>query len=375
MASPRSTPDERFMAQALAEARKAEGLTHPNPAVGALVVKGGKVVGRGFHARAGAPHAEVVALAEAGTRARGATLYTTLEPCNHHGRTPPCSDAVLAAGIRRVVVGSFDPNPLVSGRGLKRLRRAGVELVTGILRDEADRLNRPFFKFMTTGLPHVTLKVAATADGRIATASGDARWVTGEAARRRVHELRSRVDAVIVGAGTVRADDPELTARIPGGRNPLRVVLDSGLRLRPSCKIFQPGALTVVATTAPERSARARRLHAQGVDTWHLPAGEGGVALEPLLRKLAAAGQLHLLVEGGAEVFTSFLRAGLVDELHLHLAPKLVGGTGHGWLGALGVSRMAEALQLRLESLEQVGEDACLVFLPAVPFAAAREGR
>jgi diaminohydroxyphosphoribosylaminopyrimidine deaminase/5-amino-6-(5-phosphoribosylamino)uracil reductase len=363
------------MAQALAEACKAEGLTHPNPAVGAVVVKGGKVVGRGFHARAGAPHAEVVALAEAGKRARGATLYTTLEPCNHHGRTPPCSDAVLAAGIRRVVVGSFDPNPLVSGRGLKRLRRAGVELLTGVLRDEADRLNRPFFKFMRTGLPYVTLKVAATADGRIATASGDARWVTGEAARRRVHGLRSRVDAVVVGAGTVRADDPELTSRIPGGRHPLRVVLDSGLRLRPSRKIFQPGALTVVATTAPERSARARRLHAQGVDTWHLPTGEGGVALEPLLRKLAAAGQLHLLVEGGAEVFTSFLRAGLVDELHLHLAPKLVGSTGQGWLGALGVSLMADALQLQLESLEQVGEDACLVFRPAVPFAAARERR
>ena len=367
--------DAVHMAAALAQARRGEGHTHPNPAVGAVVVKGGRVVGRGFHERAGAPHAEVVALREAGRAAKGATLYSTLEPCNHHGRTPPCVDAVLAAGIRRVVVASFDPNPLVSGKGLRRLRRAGVVVTTRVLQPESDALNRPFFKYMRTGLPWVTLKAAVTLDGKLATVGGDSKWVTGEPARRQVHELRSRVDAVLVGAGTVEADDPQLTARIPGGRNPLRVVLDSQLRLSPRRRVFAPDALTVVATAAPGRSARAERLHGVGVDTWHLPAGEGGVALEPLLRRLAAAGQLHVLVEGGAGVFTSFLRAGLVDELQLYVAPRLLGAPGMGWVGELGIGRMADALQFRLAGLEQVGEDARVTLLPALPFAGRGEGR
>ena len=367
--------DAGFMALALEQARKGEGRTHPNPAVGAVVVKGGRVVGRGFHEKAGAPHAEVMALREAGRRARGATLYSSLEPCNHHGRTPPCVDAVLSAGIRRVVVGSFDPNPLVSGRGLRRLRRAGVEVVTRVLQEEADGLNGPFFKFMRTGLPWVTLKAAITADGKLATANGDSKWITGAPARLQVHQLRDRVDAVLVGAGTVDADDPQLTARIPGGRNPLRVVLDSSLRLPPARRVFAPDALTVVATAAKEGTARAKRLHAVGVDTWHLPEGEGGVALEPLLRKLAAAGQLHLLVEGGAEVYTSFLRAGLVDEVQLYVAPRLLGTPGMGWVGELGVGRMADALQFRMAALERVGEDARVTLRPAVPFAARGERR
>jgi diaminohydroxyphosphoribosylaminopyrimidine deaminase/5-amino-6-(5-phosphoribosylamino)uracil reductase len=367
--------DAAFMAAALAEARKGEGRTHPNPVVGAVVVKSGRVVGRGFHEKAGAPHAEVMALRMAGRRAKGATLYSSLEPCNHHGRTPPCVDAVLAAGIRRVVVASFDPNPLVSGKGLRRLRRAGVEVVTRVLQAEADALNGPFFKFMRTGLPWVTLKAAVTADGKLATANGDSKWVTGAQAREQVHHLRDRVDAVLVGAGTVEADDPQLTARIPGGRNPLRVVLDSALRLSPGRRVFAPDALTVVATAVREGSARAKRLHAEGVDTWHLPAGEGGVALEPLLRRLAAAGQLHLLVEGGAEVYTSILRAGLVDEVQLYVAPRLLGAPGMGWVGELGVGRMADALQFRIAGLEQVGEDARVTLRPTVPFAARGEGR
>jgi len=367
--------DAVHMAAALEQARRGEGHTHPNPAVGAVVVKGGRVLGRGFHEKAGAPHAEVMALREAGRGARGATLYSTLEPCNHHGRTPPCVDAVLAAGIRRVVVASFDPNPLVSGKGLRRLRRAGVEVTTRVLQAEADALNRPFFKFMRTGLPWVTLKAAVTLDGKIATASGDSKWVTGEAARHQVHALRGRVDAVLVGAGTVAADDPQLTARIPGGRNPLRVVLDSSLRLPATRRVFAPDALTVVATSVKEGSARARKLHAVGVDTWHLPAGEGGVALEPLVRRLAAAGQLHLLVEGGAEVYTSFLRAGLVDEVLLYVAPRLAGAPGMGWVGELGVGRMADALQFHTAGVAQVGEDVRVTLLRAVPFAARGEGR
>jgi diaminohydroxyphosphoribosylaminopyrimidine deaminase/5-amino-6-(5-phosphoribosylamino)uracil reductase len=221
------------MRLALREARRGLGRTSPNPAVGALLVKGGRIVGRGHHVQAGAPHAEVMAIRDAAARARGADLYTTLEPCDHVGRTPPCSLAILEAGVRRVFSGSADPNPRVNGRGIRRLRRAGVEVETGVLREDCDALNEPWFRFITTGRPHVTLKVAATLDGRIATASGDSRWVTGPEARAHVHRLRDAVDAVLVGAGTARADDPRLTARLPGGRgcDPIRVVLDSRLEL------------------------------------------------------------------------------------------------------------------------------------------------
>ena len=226
---------ETWMREALAEARLAVGRTHPNPAVGAVVVRGGAIVGRGHTAPAGGPHAEVRAIADAGADARGADLFTTLEPCDHFGRTPPCTEAILAAGIARVFASSADPNPLVDGRGVRRLRELGMPVWTGVLSAESDALNRPFFKAMRVGLPWVTLKAAVSLDGKLATASGDSRWVTGEAARGEVHRLRNIVDAVLVGAGTVRADDPSLTTRLPegGGRDPLRVVLDSALRLSP----------------------------------------------------------------------------------------------------------------------------------------------
>ncbi|HET9595850.1 MAG TPA: bifunctional diaminohydroxyphosphoribosylaminopyrimidine deaminase/5-amino-6-(5-phosphoribosylamino)uracil reductase RibD [Anaeromyxobacteraceae bacterium] len=354
-AAPGGGGAERFMRLALAEAEKGRGRTSPNPAVGAVLVKDGRVVARGHHARAGAPHAEVVALAAAGARARGADLYTTLEPCNHWGKTPPCSVAIVQAGVRRVFVGSRDPNPVVDGRGIARLRRAGVPVTTDVLRGACDALNEAWFRFITTGRPFVTLKVAATLDGRIATRSGDSRWVTGQAARAEVHRMRDAADAVLVGAGTARADDPLLTARLPGGggRDPVRVVLDSGLRLPRTLKLFHPRspAPTLVATT----SARTPRF-GPGVETLRCAGRGGRVDLADLLGKLAERGVTDLLVEGGAEVHRSFLDAGLVDRVTVFVAPKILGG-GLPWVEGPGPRMMAEALALEEVEVRRVGDD------------------
>ena len=343
------------MRAALEEARRGLGRTSPNPAVGAVVVAGGQIVGRGHHARAGGPHAEVVALRAAGAAARGADLYTTLEPCDHYGRTPPCSRAILDAGIRRVFVGSRDPNPLVQGRGVARLRKSGVEVVGGVLEAACDRLNASWFTFITVGRPHVTLKAAVTLDGRIATRTGDARWVTGPEARAWVHRLRDRVDAVLVGAGTARADDPALTTRLAGGRghDPVRVVLDTDLRLPRRLRLFNEpsGAPTLVA----HASSRSRRLGAAELVACRR--GPGGVELGDLLAKLAARGITHLLVEGGGAVHARFLEQGLVDEVAIFVAPKLLGADGVPLLARPGPARMADALRLEGIEVERLGDD------------------
>jgi diaminohydroxyphosphoribosylaminopyrimidine deaminase/5-amino-6-(5-phosphoribosylamino)uracil reductase len=358
------------MRLALREAAKGLGRTSPNPAVGAVLVKGGRVVARGHHARAGGPHAEVVAIRAAGRRARGADLYTTLEPCDHYGKTPPCSMAVLEAGVRRVFVGSADPNPLVNGKGIARLRGAGVEVVEGVLREECDALNAHWFKFMRERRPYVTLKAAVTLDGRIATRTGDARWVTGEAARRWVHRLRDRVDAILVGSGTARTDDPLLTTRLPGGRghDAMRVVLDTELALPRNLALLHPrsAAPTVVA----HASARTRRF-GPGVELLRCRRGKGGVDLRDLLAKLAARGVTHLLVEGGARVHAAFLAAGLVDRLAVFIAPKLAGGDGVPLLAGPGPARMRDALRLDEVQVERVGEDVLVIGRPVPPAARA----
>lgn len=344
--------DTRFMALALIEARKGLGRTAPNPAVGAVVVRGTAVVGLGHHVQAGAPHAEIVALRAAGVKAKGATLYVTLEPCNHQGRTPPCSEAILAAGLARVVYASDDPNPRVSGRGAARLRRAGVRVDGHVLQTEAHRLNRAWFHFITSGVPFVTLKVATTMDGRLASASGDSRWVTGPAARALVHKLRDEVDAVLVGAGTVLADDPELTARGPGLRSPLRVILDGKLRTRATAKVFRPGHLLFTATAVATGDSRTvERLGGRG----------GRFSLVHVLRKLGERGVVHLLVEGGAEVFSAFLEAGLWDELQLFVAPKLAGPQGLPWFVGKSAPRLRDALVLGRFVPQAVGDDALLI--------------
>ncbi|ATB32490.1 bifunctional diaminohydroxyphosphoribosylaminopyrimidine deaminase/5-amino-6-(5-phosphoribosylamino)uracil reductase RibD [Melittangium boletus] len=355
---------EFFMRLALEEAAKGLGRTSPNPAVGVVLVKSGRIIARGYHRRAGTAHAEVVALESAGSKARGADLYTTLEPCDHYGRTPPCSQAILDAGVRRVISASSDPNPKVNGKGISRLRRAGVEVLTGVLVEEADRLNRPFFKAMTTGLPYVSLKAAVTLDGKLATATGDSRWVTGEQARAWVHRLRDQVDVILVGANTARRDNPQLTTRLPGGegKDPVRVVVDSRLRLPATLTVFtqRSPARTVVATLEDPAGRKAKRFLAAGVDVWQLPEKKDQVDLEALMRRLAKEGLNHVLVEGGAEMYGSFLREELADELLLFVAPKLIGGEGLSWSGSLGVKQMARALTVSALSYEQVGEDLLL---------------
>ena len=301
------------------------------------------------------------AIADAGPRARGADLFTTLEPCDHYGRTPPCTEAILAAGVARVFSGSSDPNPLVDGRGVRRLRELGVSVWTGVLASETDVLNRPFVKAMRSGLPWVTLKAAISLDGKLATSSGDSRWVTGEAARTEVHRLRNLVDAVLVGAGTVRADDPSLTTRLPegGGRDALRVVLDSALQLSPDRQLFRltSAAPTLVAHVEGQGGERAAALAGAGAELLAVPGRPGEVDLESVLRELLRRDVLHVLVEGGPTVFSAFIRGGLADSLVLYLAPKLVGAEGLSWLGPLGLDRMAGARSVSVESVRSVGED------------------
>ncbi|WP_141327751.1 bifunctional diaminohydroxyphosphoribosylaminopyrimidine deaminase/5-amino-6-(5-phosphoribosylamino)uracil reductase RibD [Myxococcus faecalis] len=355
---------EFFMRIALEEAAKGLGRTSPNPVVGAVLVKGGRIIARGYHKKAGTAHAEVVALEAAGAKARGADLYSTLEPCDHYGRTPPCSLAIIEAGVRRVFCGSADPNPKVSGKGVARMRRAGVKVVTGVLQAEADKLNRPFFKLIRTGMPWVTLKAAATLDGKLATATGDSRWVTGEKAREWVHRLRDSVDVILVGANTVRHDDPKLTTRLPGGggKDALRVVVDSRLRLSPRYTVFnqKSSARTIIATLEDPEGRKARRFLAQGVEVWQVRPKADRVDLKALLRRLARSGHNHVLVEGGAEMYGSFLREKLADELALFLAPKLLGREGMSWAGDLGVKEMAQALAVKDLTFEQHGPDILL---------------
>ncbi|MFY2557272.1 bifunctional diaminohydroxyphosphoribosylaminopyrimidine deaminase/5-amino-6-(5-phosphoribosylamino)uracil reductase RibD [Corallococcus terminator] len=355
---------EFFMRIALEEAAKGLGRTSPNPVVGAVLVKGGRIIARGYHKKAGTAHAEVVALEAAGSRARGADLYSTLEPCDHYGRTPPCSLAIIEAGVRRVFTGSSDPNPKVSGKGVARMRRAGVKVVTGVLQEEADKLNRPFFKSIRTGIPWVTLKAAATLDGKLATATGDSRWVTGEKAREWVHHLRDSVDVILVGANTVRHDDPKLTTRLPGGKgkDPLRVVVDSHLRLSPGYTVFtqKSPARTIIATLEDPEGRKAKRFLAQGVEVWQLRKKGDRVDLKALLRRLGKSGLNHVLVEGGAEMYGSFLREHLADELALFLAPKLLGRQGMSWAGDLGVKEMTQALSVKDLTFEQHGQDILL---------------
>ncbi|MGB8932299.1 MAG: bifunctional diaminohydroxyphosphoribosylaminopyrimidine deaminase/5-amino-6-(5-phosphoribosylamino)uracil reductase RibD, partial [Anaeromyxobacteraceae bacterium] len=306
-----------------------------------------------------------------GGRARGADLYTTLEPCDHHGKTPPCSAAILDAGIRRVFVGSRDPNPVVNGKGIARLAAGGVLVVPEVLRRECDALNAHWFRFITARRPFVTLKAAVTLDGKLATATGDSRWVTGPEARARVHQLRDRVDAVLIGAGTARADDPRLTTRLPagGGRDPLRVVLDTDLSLPATLRLFRQrsSARTLVA----HASTRSREL-GRNVELLRCRRGRGGVDLADLLRRLGERGVTHLLVEGGAAVHGSFLRAGLVDRIALFVAPRLVGGDGVSWVGGVGVARMADALRLDDVEVEEVGDDLLVTGAPAGALASRR---
>ncbi|MGI9952345.1 bifunctional diaminohydroxyphosphoribosylaminopyrimidine deaminase/5-amino-6-(5-phosphoribosylamino)uracil reductase RibD [Moorellaceae bacterium AZ2] len=351
---------EAFMRRALELARRGLGRTAPNPAVGAVIVQGGEIVGEGYHQKAGTPHAEVHALREAGERARGSTLYVTLEPCCHYGKTPPCTEAIIAAGIKKVVAAMVDPNPKVAGRGIRRLREAGLEVEVGLLEKEARRLNEAFIKYITTGLPWVTLKMALTLDGKIATRTRASRWITGEASRLKAHELRNTHDAILVGIGTILADDPELTTRLPGGRDPVRVILDSRLRLPLNARVvnLKSSAPTLVATTEEAPRERREELARAGVEVVVLPSVEGKVSWPALLENLAQRQITSILVEGGAEVNGSALARGVVDRVVAFIAPKIFGGReAPGAVAGPGVSRPEEAWKLEEVEVEPSGED------------------
>ena len=357
-----------MMRRALALARKGVGKTAPNPAVGAVVVRDGVIVGEGWHPRAGPPHAEVHALAMAGELARGGDVYVTLEPCSHFGKTPPCADALLAAGVARVFVGMIDPNPLVSGQGVERLRRAGVAVETGLLAEECRRLNEGFIKHVTTGRPLVVLKSALTLDGKTATASGDSRWVTSPPARRMVHRLRAGLDAVMVGVGTLLADDPELTVRLVKGRSPLRIVVDSDLRTPLSARVLTaPRDGGVLVATVCTDGARIAALTAAGAEVLVCGSRNGRVDLADLLARLGARGVQSILLEGGETLAGEMLRSGLIDKFLFFFAPKLVGGDGKGLFAGTGAGLMSQALPLRFGKINRVGGD---LLLEAYPEAA-----
>ena len=326
-----SETDQILMKAALSEAEKARGLTAPNPMVGSVVADGGRIVGRGYHRGPGQSHAEVEALRSAGGRARGATLYVTLEPCCHHGRTPPCTEAVLENGVRRVVVATRDPNPRVNGRGLSILKSGGLQVEVGLMEAEALRLNEHYFRHITSGLPFVTYKYAMTLDGKTGCRSGDSRWISGDQSRGEVHALRRRVGAVMVGLGTALADDPQLTCRAGEGlHQPWRVVVDTEAALPPGARLIRSSsrAPAVVAAGEGAPEDRVSRLREAGAAVWTLPRREGLVDPRELMMRLGREGINGVLLEGGGTLAHSMLEADLVDKIICYIAPRLVGGEG-----------------------------------------------
>jgi diaminohydroxyphosphoribosylaminopyrimidine deaminase / 5-amino-6-(5-phosphoribosylamino)uracil reductase len=354
--------DRIFMRRALFLAALGKGKTSPNPMVGAVLVKQGRVLGEGYHRRAGEDHAEVVALGQAGDQAFGATLYATLEPCSHYGRTPPCAEQIIRTGVQRVVAAMADPNPLVSGKGFERLREAGIPAESGLMEAEASALNEAYIKLITTGLPFVILKGAISLDGKIGTVTGESRWITGPPARERVHRLRNEVDAVMVGISTVLKDDPQLTVRLPSGfqRDPLRIILDSQAKLPLGARVLNLSspAKTLVITSASAAKEKLEALKSRGAEVWCMEEEAGRIPLRPLLRRLGELKVMSLMIEGGSELNASSLREGIVDKVVLFLAPRLIGGTAApSLIGGAGVRELADSFFLKKVSLEQIGDD------------------
>ena len=346
------------MVECLRLARRGKGYVSPNPLVGSVIVKDGRDIGRGYHKKFGRAHAEMNALQEAGRKARGATLYVNLEPCTHYGKTPPCTDAIVEAGIRRVVVGMIDPNPLVKGRGVRSLISAGVKVHVGALADECQTLNEFFAKKMTTGLPFVTVKVAQTLDGKIALPNRRSQWITSEESRRHVHQLRSEYDAVLIGANTATLDDPRLTVRLVRGRNPKRVLLDGNLSTPLSSHLFSDAGrsrtIVVVRRAGTKEIERKKRiLQHRGVQIVEITGNRAGtIHLRTVLKSLVDHNILSVLVEGGQQVFTQFLEQRLVDRMLIFVAPKI-----YGSVGVPGFGRMRGAGSFSLSSVERIGED------------------
>jgi diaminohydroxyphosphoribosylaminopyrimidine deaminase/5-amino-6-(5-phosphoribosylamino)uracil reductase len=352
--------DEDYMREALRVAGFARGRTAPNPLVGAVIVKDGRIISEGWHRQAGTPHAEIHALRMAGDLAKGATLYVTLEPCSHYGRTGPCAKAIIEAGVSRVVVGMGDPNPLVAGRGIKMLQEAGIEVCLGVLQDEARELNEVFLKWIMTKMPFTVLKTAMSLDGRIATAAGQSQWITNEMSRQRGHRLRDIYDGIMVGIGTVLADDPSLTTRLPdgSGHNPVRIIVDSRARMPLTAKVVTDGlAKTIVAVTNQAAEPKVAALRAAGVEVLVVNEGQQ-VDLCRLMQLLGEAEIASVLVEGGGTLNFSLLQAGLVDRVYAFIAPLLIGGkTALASVMGEGFGQLQDAVRLEDMQTEMLAGD------------------
>ena len=342
--------DERFMKKALHLAVKGLGKTSPNPVVGCVVVKNGRVIASDYHHKAGLPHAEALALPKAGGEARGADLYVTLEPCCIYGRTPPCTDAIIRAGIKRVIAGTIDPNPKVNGQGLKQLKNAGIEVVDGVLEEECEGINRPYFKYARIGLPYVTIKFAQSLDGRIATRNGSSQWISSKQSRGYAHQLRALNDAILIGAGTANKDNPRLTVRLAKGRNPIRLVLSSSGKLKKNLKLFNDGAARTIIVTGNKTRVP------DGIEVIRLAQKKDGLDLHALLKILGKIGILSLLIEGGREIITSFIKQNLADQIIVVTAPLLI-GEGINAIGELQTKSIDRALKIKATNYRQLGPD------------------
>lgn len=359
--------DDFYMKRALRLAKRGERWVSPNPMVGAVIVKDGRIIAEGCHRRFGGPHAEIEAINHAKESIEGATIYVSLEPCSHSGKTPPCVEALIARKPARVVIGIADPNPLVAGRGIEALRRAGIETIVGVLEEACKELSERFFKYVTTGIPFVTLKFAQTLDGRIATATHQSRWISSPASRSFTHSLRSIHDAILVGAGTVMHDDPELTVRHVRGRNPMRIVVDSRLQLPLEANVLkkQESAPTIIATTGRADPVKLKRLQGKGAETLIIDEdGKGRVDIKKLLVELGKRQVSSLLVEGGAAIITSFLKEKLADRLVVIVAPKIL-GRGIEAVAELGIKSMDDAIRLACRKVYRKGEDIIIDCRPA----------
>lgn len=364
--------DEQYMEQALAIAQYATGRTSPNPMVGAVIVRDGRVVGQGWHLQAGTPHAEINALKQAGELALGATMYVTLEPCSHHGRTGPCTEAVIAAGIKKVIVAMTDPNSLVAGTGISQLRAAGIEVVEGVLAEKSAKMNEVFIKWISTKMPFVVLKSAMSLDGKIAAHTGHSQWITGSKAREYVHQLRDSYDAILVGIGTVLADNPSLTTRLETqGKNPLRIIVDSKARIPLDAQVVTDGLPTVVVVTPEAAQDKLDALRACGIEVLTIKATETGVNLQQLFKILGERQITSILIEGGASINASVLEENLVDKIQWFIAPKIIGGkSAPGPVGGIGVTDVNNAKIFEDISMGSIGED---ILISA--YLRQREGR
>lgn len=357
--------DYDYMKLALSLARSTKGQTSPNPNVGAVLVKDGRIVGSGMHLKAGEGHAEVNAIKEAGEEAKGANLYVTLEPCSHYGKTPPCADLIIQTGIKKVFVSSLDPNPLVAGKGIEKLRNAGIEVEVGLCEEEGNKINEMFFHWIQTKTPFVTVKAGITFDGKIATKSGDSKWITSPEARQDVHDLRHEHDAILVGIGTVLSDNPLLTTRRPqGGKNPIRVILDSHLNIPVTANVIQDrSAKTIIFTTNQIDELKKEAIEKLDVEVIKLASPI--ISIHEVLKVLGERKVLSLLVEGGSEVHASFIREQAFQQMIIYMAPKIIGGKNSiSFVGGEGCELISEGTKVQFASVEKIGPDIKIVAYP-----------